>query len=179
MSECRSCTCGWTVKPARNIYSGGKWYVMCHRCVLSTRNYDTEEKAVNAWNNGRYSLATALIQRPITRTEDLDDDGCIELVKAIYNQAIRDYEVALQHPNIKEHSDKKYLRWKAEVENLYRYGFYTGTRMEDAGIDLLHKIIEERAEERRKNEEKAKEKERAADRARKAKKSKSRKKLAS
>lgn len=156
MTECRRCRCGRMVEPEKSIYSKGKWRVMCHECVLRTRDFPTPEEAIDAWNGRRFTRSTLIIQKELRGPQDLDNDGCINLVHGIYSRAIQDYEIALEHPEEPvEYEDKKYIRWKDEIETLYRYGFYTDTRLGEAGIELLHQIIERRAEERRKREEAA------------------------
>ena len=153
MTECRSCKCGWIVHPAKSVYHPGKWYVMCPKCVLSTKDYATEESAIKAWNHYEYTRTTAMLQKPMKTVKDLDNDGAVNLVEAIYRRAIEDYEEALDHPEIKEYQDKRFATTRKEIEDMYRYGYFTGLSLGDAGVRELRRVIRERAEERERRAE--------------------------
>ena len=147
MTECKTCKCGWTVAPEQSdLYPG--WYVMCKRCILSTDLYDNPEMAADAWNKGIYTPATKLIQKPFMTIDDLDNDGAVNLVEAIYRLAIKDYEEVEHLPD---------SNTKKEIENMYRYGYYTGLSLGEAGVRQLKRIVQQRREEREEAERKRQE----------------------
>lgn len=145
----RTCRCGRPVEARQCAQSDWKWYVMCNYCILSTENFDSKKNAEDAWDRQEYTEATTILQKPLKRPEDLDLDGCIELVRAIYSLALHDYEEALPYPEVaKEYRDKHYISVRKEVEDMYRYGYYTGMRFGDAGVQRLKDLVEERAKSR-------------------------------
>lgn len=178
MIVCNACKCGRLVAAEKSLFYKEGWLVICHHCELRTKVYKSEASAVKAWNAGIYAPTSLMVQDRLRKTygraEDLDTDGCADLIGAIYERAIKDYEAALDIPNVPEkyktyadavHNGFKGTRndWakeytpgfhgettRKEVEDMFWYGDYMDHVPKEAGIRRLQKIIRERKEAREK-----------------------------
>jgi tetratricopeptide (TPR) repeat protein len=116
--------------------------------MLATRLYSTQEEAESAWEHKRFTKNSRMIQKKFEHPEDISTEGAINLVKAVYERAIKDYESALA---VNQYSRQPNAVMN-DVENLYRRGYYTPVAMGERGVKALKEIIRQRADEREANE---------------------------
>ena len=104
-------------------YEIGGWVYVDNVRGLSTAIYDTQEEALEASQNGIFTETTLAVQKKIESIHDLNNDGCISLIIAIYDNARAEY---LDEYKIKAKTKVPVNPNKInEIEDFFRNGYYT------------------------------------------------------
>lgn len=149
MRFCKGRKCGRMIEPVMSAYEPGKYQMICRDCMLTTHLYDTPEEAEEAWDKGKFTKDSLMIQKRFKDYHDIDDHGAVNLITAVYERAIKDYEAGLKHnPDPAKPSPEM-----IDVLNLYKRGLYLSfTPGEKKGREILESILKEREEQREKHE---------------------------
>lgn len=135
------CKCGRMIEPVMSIYRPGKYLMVCRDCMLATRMHDTPEGAEDAWERQKFTKDSRMVQTRFENHQDIDDNGAVNLVTAVYERAIKDYEMGLKsHPDPAHPSSEM-----IDVLNLYKRGLYLGYAPgEKRAREILDSILKER-----------------------------------
>ena len=83
------CDCG-NVPQIVYVEDDDEWCVMCQKCYLMTAQYKKIKDAMKAWGNSEFTETSLMLHKPLTK-ENVDDDGLMDLAKAICETAAEDY----------------------------------------------------------------------------------------
>lgn len=141
----RTCKCERTIEPEESISEPGKWRMICHHCMLTTIDYPTVEEAIEAWDKHKFTPNSLMLQKPL---KELDEDGAVNVVKAMYERLIKDYESDVNSIDGTDEPTDRMI----DIENVFRKGPYIGYAPGERGVRMLKEEIDRRAIEREKRE---------------------------